>query len=166
MVDADIMITLINDHSIIHTYHEKVSRAYKSKQADSVSVAHKVIHHKTERFICTQQGFQVQRIVFCEGPAFPLTSWLFWLDLLLSLHHKISNSDCILEKGKKNVDKPYKHLQSHVQGHIKMAYRCSKFNAYCLLNCQEQAMLVFSICRRTVTCHQGQGHQNEHDHIL
>ena len=30
------------------------------------------------------------------------------------------------------MDKPYKCLQSQGQGHAKIAYRCIKFNAYCL----------------------------------
>ena len=41
--------------------------------------------------------------------------------------------------------KPYKRLRS--QSHVnkekeKKAYRCSKFNAYCLLSCREHATLI------------------------
>ena len=48
------------------------------------------------------------------------------------------------------------------QGHIttyKMVYHCNKFNAYCLLNCQDNSMLIFCLCQPTVTLHQGD--QNE-----
>ena len=45
-----------------------------------------------------------------------------------------------------------------------MAYRCSKFNAYCLLSSQDNALFNtgFCRCRPSVTLHQG--HQNEHEH--
>ena len=59
--------------------------------------------------------------------------------------------------------KPYTRL--HTQGHLQMAYRCGMFDAYCLLSCREQAMLIFCLCRSTVTLHQGQVHRNEHEHI-
>ena len=58
-------------------------------------------------------------------------------------------------------------LQSQGQGHvIKKGLRCSsKFNAYCLLSCQEHSTLVvfFGLCRPTVALHQGQDHWNEHE---
>ena len=36
---------------------------------------------------------------------------------------------------------------------------------YCLLSCREHATLLFCLGRPTVTLHQGQGHQNDHEHI-
>ena len=36
----------------------------------------------------------------------------------------------------------------------KMAYRCGKFKAYCLLSCRDN----FCLCRPTVTLNQGQNH--------
>ena len=62
------------------------------------------------------------------------------------------------------VLKPYERFQS--QGHVKMAYRCSKFNAYCLLSCRDNSTLIFCLCQPTVTLHQGQGHRNEYEHII
>ena len=49
----------------------------------------------------------------------------------------------------------------------KKAYHCtcSKFNAYCFLGCWEHAALICCLCWLTVTWHQGQGHQNEYQHI-
>ena len=44
-----------------------------------------------------------------------------------------------------------------------MAYRCSKFNACCLLSCRDNSSLDFCICRTTMTLHQGQGHRNDHE---
>ena len=45
------------------------------------------------------------------------------------------------------MDKPYKRLQSQGQGQVKnikkKAYRCSQFNAYCLLSCRGHATLIF-----------------------
>ena len=46
-----------------------------------------------------------------------------------------------LKKKKKKGGQLYKHLPS--QGHVKMAYRYSKFNAYCLFSCQDRAKLIF-----------------------
>ena len=43
----------------------------------------------------------------------------------------------------------------------KMAYRCSKFNACCLLRRRNNLTLNVCLCRTTMTLHQGQGHQNE-----
>ena len=37
------------------------------------------------------------------------------------------------QRQKKEMAKPYKYFQS--QGHVKMAYRCSKCNAYYLVSC-------------------------------
>ena len=34
-----------------------------------------------------------------------------------------------------------------------------------LLSCQEHATLIFYLCQPTVTLHQGQGHQNENEHV-
>ena len=59
-----------------------------------------------------------------------------FIDLKVNMQYKTS----INKKNK--MDKAYKHLQS--QGHIKMAYHCSKFNAYCLLTCREHATLIFA----------------------
>ena len=53
--------------------------------------------------------------------------------------------------------KPYKRFES--QGHLEMAYRSNKCNAYCLLSCW------FVVFADTVTLHQSQGHRKEHEHI-
>ena len=47
----------------------------------------------------------------------------------------------------------------------KKAYRCSKFNAGCLLFCRHNLTLNFCLCRSTMTLHQGQGNRNEHGYI-
>ena len=53
--------------------------------------------------------------------------------------------------------KLYNSFQS--QGHVKMAYRCSKFIAYYLLSC-DNSTLIFFLCRPTVILHQDQGHRH------
>ena len=45
-------------------------------------------------------------------------------------------------ENKNKLDKPYKRVQSQGQGHVKIAYRCRTFNAYCLLSCREHATLI------------------------
>ena len=70
----------------------------------------------------------------------------------------------VAEVIKNEMVKPYQRLQS--QGYVKMAYRCSKLNAYFLLSCREHATLIcFCLCRPTVTLHQGQGPRSEHELI-
>ena len=59
----------------------------------------------------------------------------------------------------------YEPLQSQGQGQVKNGLPCSTFNTYCLFSCQEHVALLFCLCWPTVTLHQGQGHQNEHEHI-
>ena len=56
-----------------------------------------------------------------------------------------------------------------VKVNVKMAYRCSKFNGClmliaCLVLESIQRWCFVCLCRPTVTLHQGQGHQNEHEH--
>ena len=46
-----------------------------------------------------------------------------------------------------------------------MAYRCSKYNACCLLSCRDNSTLNVCLCRPTMTLHHGQGHRNEHEQI-
>ena len=41
-----------------------------------------------------------------------------------------------------------------------------KFNAYYLLTCRYNLNLNVFLCRPTVTLYQGQGIQNEHEHII
>ena len=54
--------------------------------------------------------------------------------------------------------KPYTRF--HSQGHVNMVYRCSKFNACCLLSYRNNSTLNFCLCRPTMTLQQGQGHWN------
>ena len=63
-------------------------------------------------------------------------------------------------KEENRMAKPYKRFQS--QGQANMAYRCSQFNANCLLSCRDNLTMICFLCRRTVTLHQGQGHRYEH----
>ena len=58
------------------------------------------------------------------------------------------------------------HVRLKSQGHVKkIAYRCSKLNAYCLLSCRNNSTLISCLYRPTVTLHQGQGHEHDHEHI-
>ena len=64
----------------------------------------------------------------------------------------------------KQVGKPmFAKSMSRKKERKKKAYRCSKFNAYCLLSCRDNSQQ--RLCRPTVTLHQGQGHRNEHENM-
>ena len=59
-------------------------------------------------------------------------------------------------------DEGYWRFQIEVE--LIVAYRCSKLNAYCLLNCRDYSTLNCFLCQATMTLHQGQGHRHEHEY--
>ena len=69
--------------------------------------------------------------------------------------------------GKKLV-KPYKRLQSevHVKTFLKRPTVVAILMLICLLSCPDNSTLILVLCRSSVTLHQGQGHRNEHVHII
>ena len=68
-------------------------------------------------------------------------------------------------KNKNKVVKPYTRLQN--QGHVKKGPTVvtSLMRIACLVAERIQRFCV-CLCRPTVTLHQGQGHRDEHEHIL
>ena len=60
-------------------------------------------------------------------------------------------------------DNWYWRFQTEVE--VIVAYRCSKFDLYWLLSCRDNSKLNFFLCWATVTWHQGQGLQNDHEYI-
>ena len=54
----------------------------------------------------------------------------------------VENFTNATRKKRKRSTSHNKRLQSQGQGHVKMDYRCSNFNAYFLLSCREHATLI------------------------
>ena len=95
-----------------------------------------------------------------------LTSlFLLFFGQLIVLHQNSGKHTCgqhLNKERKTRWSSHNKRLQS--QGHIKNGPPFSKLINYCLLCCQEHSTLIFCLCQPTVTLHQGQGHQSEHEH--
>ena len=86
--------------------------------------------------------------------------------LSLTIRMAMWHLDATTTKRRNMMSNQYKHFQSH--GHIKKrpTIVVSLMLIACLV-CGDNAMLIFCLCWPTVTLHQdqGQGHQNEREHI-
>ena len=73
-------------------------------------------------------------------------TYISWAQHLSLINNRVS-----VFKENNQMVKPYKRLQSQGQGHVQVAYLCSKFNDYGLLSCREHATLI------CLTLNEGQG---------
>ena len=150
----------------VYTHWFSPSRSQATNTSLTQSLTHSLIHSITHSFKSLDHSITKLLIDQASKQASKQTSQQAIIPVQKMTRRTKKAIDVLTiccKRKKKKLDKPYKRLQSPGEDHVKMAYRCSKFNAYCLFRCREHAALIFCcICRHTVTLHQGQDHQTEH----